>query len=49
MRRLLTISLVCSLLPLTSCSDLKCFAYEGFGGRDAWQQPQRVVELLQPQ
>lgn len=40
----LTACAVC-LLCLSACGWLKRLAYEG-GGRDAWQQPARVVEAL---
>jgi ubiquinone/menaquinone biosynthesis C-methylase UbiE len=46
LRRLLTISLVVLVLQLTSCTDFKRLAYESFGRRDGWQQPERVVETL---
>jgi len=46
MRRLLTTGLVVLALQLASCSAFKRCAYEGFGRRDAWQQPDRVVATL---
>jgi predicted methyltransferase len=33
-------------LLASGCGALKRCAYEGFGGRDAWQQPERVVADL---
>lgn len=38
--------LVSTLLTLSGCTDLKRMAYEDFGDRDEWQQPERVVETL---
>ena len=34
------------LMTLSGCTYLKRKAYEGFWGRDEWQQPERVVEAL---
>jgi ubiquinone/menaquinone biosynthesis C-methylase UbiE len=31
---------------VTGCADLKRWAYEGFGRRDQWQQPERVIATL---
>jgi arsenite methyltransferase len=47
MRRLLGVSLALVLLQLASCSAFKRCAYEDFGNRDGWQQPERVVEALE--
>lgn len=47
MRRLRTASLALVLLQLASCTAFKRCAYEGFGRRDGWQQPERVVEVLE--
>lgn len=46
MRRVLGAGLGLLLLLLVSCGAFKRCAYEGFGRRDAWQQPERVVEVL---
>lgn len=46
MRRLIGVSLSLVLLQLASCTAFKRCAYEGFGRRDSWQQPDRVVEVL---
>jgi len=46
MHHLRTASLVLVLLQLASCSAFKRCAYEGFGRRDGWQQPDRVVREL---
>ncbi len=47
MRRLFVASLALTLLQLASCTAFKRCAYEGFGRRDGWQQPARVVEVLE--
>jgi ubiquinone/menaquinone biosynthesis C-methylase UbiE len=39
-------SLALLLLQLASCAAFKRCAYEGFGRRDGWQQPERIVEAL---
>jgi cyclopropane fatty-acyl-phospholipid synthase-like methyltransferase len=39
------VGVLVSVLLVTSCTQLRRFAYEGFG-RDAWQQPERVVASL---
>ena len=44
-RKLAALATATSVLTLSACTDLKRFAYEGFG-RDDWQQPARVVETL---
>jgi arsenite methyltransferase len=46
MRRLLGASLALVLLQFAGCTAFKSCAYEDFGRRDGWQQPQRVVEAL---
>lgn len=44
---LATVALLGSALLLGSgCTFVKRMAYDGFGGRDAWQQPDRVVAEL---
>jgi ubiquinone/menaquinone biosynthesis C-methylase UbiE len=46
MRGLLHTGLVVVALQVAGCGAFKRCAYEGFGGRDAWQQPDRVVASL---
>jgi ubiquinone/menaquinone biosynthesis C-methylase UbiE len=41
-----TVGLVLVLLQLAGCGAFKRCAYEGFGRRDGWQQPDRVVREL---
>jgi ubiquinone/menaquinone biosynthesis C-methylase UbiE len=47
-RRLLASALI-ALAFAAGCGDLRRFAYAGFGGRDGWQHPDRVVESLEIQ
>ncbi len=37
---------ILALLFITACGALKRAAYDGFGDRDEWQQPQKVIEAL---
>jgi predicted methyltransferase len=37
---------VAILIALNGCTDIKRLAYEDFGDRDEWQEPDRVVEGL---
>ena len=37
------------VLSLSGCAGFKRLAYDGFFGRDGWQQPERVVEALEIQ
>ncbi len=46
MPRLRAACFVLVLLQLAGCSAFKRCAYEGFGRRDSWQQPDRVVREL---
>ncbi|MBW2386047.1 MAG: hypothetical protein JRG92_20640 [Deltaproteobacteria bacterium] len=46
MRRVLPLLALCGAIALTACgSSWRRCAYEGFG-RDGWQQPDRVIEVL---
>ncbi|UCE85002.1 MAG: class I SAM-dependent methyltransferase [Deltaproteobacteria bacterium] len=47
-RRLFAAALI-ALAVAAGCGDLRRFAYAGFGGRDSWQHPDRVVESLEIQ
>ena len=47
MRRPLSLGLLAGVLLLVGCGAFKRCAYEGFGRRDGWQQPERVVEVLE--
>jgi cyclopropane fatty-acyl-phospholipid synthase-like methyltransferase len=40
------LAFLAAALLLAGCDPLKRWAYEDFGGRDAWQQPERVVADL---
>jgi len=45
-RRALALALVVGLLATPGCASVKRWAYEDFGQRDEWQQPERVVAAL---